>query len=111
MMAPPTNWASANCQPINSQITNPIATLRLVEANMKIIDAVKSADRANNDRASALAAYEHDELAAPSSDARVADPTVSRPSTRCIARRETNACTIPDSANPTTSAHNVSHNI
>lgn len=68
MMAPPTNWASANCQPTSSQITSLIAMLRLVEANMKIIDAVKSADRANSDFASALAAYEHEELAAPSSD-------------------------------------------
>ena len=56
MMAPPMNSAAANCQPSNSQMTMPSSTTRLVEAIMKIMDAVKSAPRANRLLASALAA-------------------------------------------------------
>ena len=56
MIAPPTNSASANCQPISSHSTMPSSTTRLVEANMNTIAAVKSAPRANSVLASAEAA-------------------------------------------------------
>ena len=56
MMAPPTNSASPNCQPISSHSTMPSSRTRLVLANMNTIDAVKSAPRWNSDFASALAA-------------------------------------------------------
>ena len=61
MIAPPTNSASANCHPISSHNTMPSSTTRLVEANMKTIDVVKSAPRANSDLLNAAAANEHDE--------------------------------------------------
>ncbi len=56
MMAPPTNSASANCQPMSSHRMIPSSSTRLVLANMKTIDAVKSAPRWNSDFDRALAA-------------------------------------------------------
>ena len=56
MMGPPTNSASANCQPISTSSTRPSSTTRFVEANMKIIAVVKSAPFWNNDFAIAVAA-------------------------------------------------------
>ena len=53
MIAPPTNSASANCQPISSHSTIPSSTTRFVEAIMNTIAAVKSAPRANRLLASA----------------------------------------------------------
>ena len=53
MIAPPTNSASANCQPMSSHSTIPSSSTRLVEAIMKTIAAVKSAPRANRVLASA----------------------------------------------------------
>ncbi len=53
MIAPPTNSASANCQPISSHSTMPSSTTRLVLATMKTIDDVKSAPRAKRLFASA----------------------------------------------------------
>ena len=43
MIAPPTNSASANCQPSSSHSRMPSSTTRLVLATMKTIAAVKSA--------------------------------------------------------------------
>ena len=53
MIAPPTNSASANCQPISSHSTMPSSTTRFVRATMNTIAAVKSAPRANRLLASA----------------------------------------------------------
>ena len=62
---PADELGQVNCQPISSHSTMPSSATRLVEANMNTIAAVKSAPRWNSDLASALAAYEHDELAMP----------------------------------------------
>jgi hypothetical protein len=78
---------------------------------MNTMAAVKSAPRWNNDLASALAAYEHEELAMPRSELRVRAAGPCRPMTRCIWPRDTKACTAPDSAKPSTSAHSVSQNM
>ena len=56
MIAPPTNSAATNCQPINTASTTPSSTTRFVEANMNTIDATKSAPFWNSDRAVADAA-------------------------------------------------------
>ena len=66
MMGPPTNSAAVNCQPINNARMIPNSTTRLVEAISKAIAAVKFAPLRNSDRASATAAYEHDDDAIPS---------------------------------------------
>ena len=58
MIGPPTNSASANCQPMSTSSTMPSSSTRLVEANMKTIAVVKSAPFWNNDFAIAVAAYE-----------------------------------------------------
>ena len=56
MIGPPTNSASANCQPISTSSTMPSSTTRFVDANMKIIAVVKSAPFWNSDFAIAVAA-------------------------------------------------------
>ena len=56
MTAPPTNSATANCQPISSHSTMPSSSTRFVEANMNACAAVKSAPRENSVFASAEAA-------------------------------------------------------
>ena len=89
--APPTNSAAANCQPIRIQITKPSSITKFVLANIKIIDAVKSAPRANKLFASALAAYEQDELTIPNSDARAIVLGLWSPKSSRIRLRDTNA--------------------
>ncbi len=56
MMAPPTNSPTANCQPISTTRMMPSSTTRLVEANMKIMAATKSAPFWKRDLARAEAA-------------------------------------------------------
>ncbi len=65
MVNPPTNSATANCQPMSSHRTTPSSTTRCVPANMNTIEAVKSAPRENGDFARALAAYEQELLTMP----------------------------------------------
>jgi hypothetical protein len=72
---------------------------------MNTMAAVKSAPRWNSDLARALAAYEHEELAMPSSELRARAAGPCRPMTRRICPRDTKACTAPASAKPSTSAH------
>ena len=62
---PPTNSPTTNSQPISSPSTIPSSATRFVEASSNAIAAVKSAPRRKSDRASATAAYEHDDDAAP----------------------------------------------
>ena len=69
MIGPPTNSAAANCQPSRTAISTLSSITRLVEANWKAMAAMKSAPLRKSERASAVAAYEHDELAAPRADA------------------------------------------
>ena len=78
----------------------PSSTTRLVEAISKAIAAVKFAPLRNSERASATAAYEHDDEAAPSTSR--PGPRVrgrSSPSRRTIVARRTTACTTAESAN------------
>lgn len=48
MIPPPTNSATANCQPISTHNTIPSSTTRFVEANMNTIELTKSAPRWNS---------------------------------------------------------------
>ena len=109
--APPTNSATANCQPIKIQITKPSSITKLVLANIKIIEAVKSAPLANKLFASALAAYEHDELTMPNNEARATVLGLWSPKSSRIRLRDTKACIKPDSVKPKTKAQKVSKNI
>lgn len=111
MTKPPTNSAAANCQPINIQITKPSSITKFVLANMNIIEAVKSAPLANKLFASALAAYEHDELTMPKIDARATVLGLWSPNNSRIRLRDTKAWIKPDSVNPKTKAQKVSKNI
>ncbi len=79
--------ATANCQPISTQSTSPSSHTRLVEANWNASIAVSEAPLSNSERAIAIAAYEHDEDAAPSAVARATGATGcpgSDPSARSI---------------------------
>ena len=49
MTGPPTNSATANCQPSRTNMTMPSSITKLVEEIMKIIALVKSAPRATSD--------------------------------------------------------------
>src|SRR6266536_3823751 len=108
---PPTNSAAVNCQPRSTAMMMPSSITRLVEANWKAIAAVKSAPLRKIERASATAAYEHDEDAAPSPPARQSERGESSGSSRLISLLETTACTAPVRAKPRISAHRVSQNI
>src|SRR6266508_3872901 len=108
---PPTNSATVNCQPTSTARMMPSSITRLVEANWKAIAAVKSAPLRKIDLASATAAYEHDEDAAPSPPARQSQRGESSGSSRLISLLETTACTAPDRAKPRISAHRISQNI
>ena len=68
MIGPPTNSATANCQPISTTSTMPSSRTRLVDANMKIIAVVKSAPFWKSDFAIAVAAYEQDDDTMPKPD-------------------------------------------
>jgi hypothetical protein len=65
MMRPPTNSLTANCQPSRTTSTTPSSTTRLVEANMKMHEATKSAPLMKRDFDMADAAYEHDDEIVP----------------------------------------------
>ena len=69
----------------------PSSTTRFVEAISKAMAAVKLAPLRNNDRASATAAYEQDDDAAPRPVADVRFRGWSLPSSRTIASRRTTA--------------------
>ncbi len=69
MIGPPTNSPSVNCQPRISAIAIPSSITRFVEAIWNAIAAVKSAPFRKSERASATAAYEHEDDAAPNAAA------------------------------------------
>src|SRR6266508_2560395 len=108
---PPTNSATVNCQPSSTARMMPSSITRLVEANWKAIAAVKSAPLRKIDLASATAAYEQEEEAAPSPPARQSERGESSGSSRLISLLETTACTAPDRAKPRISAHRISQSI
>ena len=100
MMGPPTNSARVNCQDSSSAMMMPSSMTRLVLAISKVIAAVKLAPRRNSARASATAAYEHDDEAAPSPVARASVFGRSSPSSRTMVCRRITACTTAESVNP-----------
>src|SRR4051794_8139131 len=102
MIGPPTNSASVNCQPSRSARITPSSITRLVLAISKTIAALKLAPLRNSERASATAAYEHDELATPSPVALASVAGRSSPSMRVMVSRRTTAWTIADSVKPRT---------
>jgi hypothetical protein len=108
MIGPPTNSAVANRQPSSTMSTTPSSMTRFVEANMKIIDVVKSAPFWDSDFAIAVAAYEHDDDTTPSPLARVTAPARWSPRTRCISPGDPKACTAPASEKPKISGQSVS---
>src|SRR5215831_18039715 len=100
MMGPPTNSPRVNCHDSSRAKMMPSSITRLVLAISKAIAAVKLAPRRNRDRASATAAYEHDEEAAPSPVATASVFGRSSPSSRMTVWRRTTAWTTADSVNP-----------
>ena len=100
MIGPPTNSARVNCQDSSSAMMMPSSMTRLVLAISKVIAAVKLAPRRNSARASATAAYEHDDEAAPSPVARASVFGLSSPSSRTMVCRRITACTTAESVNP-----------
>src|SRR4029453_11683559 len=109
MIGPPTNSASVNCQPISSQRITPSSITRFVEANWNAIAAVKFAPLRKIERASATAAYEHDDDAAPSPQAIAIVLGESSGKSWVISDFDTTDCTAADRAKPSTSAHRISH--
>ena len=63
---PPTNSARVNCHPMSSARIKPSSMTRFVLASANAVAAVKFAPLRKSDRASATAAYEQDDDAAPS---------------------------------------------
>src|ERR1017187_4772783 len=109
MMGPPTNSAAINCQPSTTASNTLSSTTRFVDANWKAMAAIKSAPLRNNVRANAVAAYEHEEEAAPSADAFTIVFADESGSKRLICALETTASTTDDSKNPRHSAQRISH--
>jgi hypothetical protein len=108
---PPRNSARVNCQPSRTAMMMPSSMTRLAEANWNAIAAVKLAPLRKIDRASATAAYEQDEEAAPSPVATASERGESSGSSRLISRLDTTAWTAPDRAKPRMSAQRISQNI
>ena len=92
-------------------MTIPSSITRFVEANSNAIAAVKSAPLRNKERASATAAYEHDDEAAPRPVARHNERGESSGISRRISLFDTTACTAPDSAKPRINAQRISQNM
>jgi hypothetical protein len=108
MTSPPAYSASVNCQEISSARIIPSSMTRLVLAISNTIAEVKLAPLRSSDRASATAAYEHEDDAAPRPVARVSVLGLSSPSMRVIVCRRTRAWTIADRANPSMSDQVIS---
>src|SRR5947209_18348432 len=97
---PPTNSASVNCHPIRTQSTIPSSNTRLVEANWNASAEAAEAPFWNSDLAIAIAAYEHEDDAAPSPVASATGRGPDPPSARWIRSRGTQAWTIAEIAKP-----------
>ena len=91
MIGPPVNSAAVNCQPISSARRMPSSMTRLVEAISNAMAATKLAPLRNSDRASATAAYEQDDDAAPRPVAMARVRGRSSPSRRATAAFDTSA--------------------
>src|SRR5437763_14612108 len=108
---PPTNSASANCQPISTIKMIDNSATRLVEATSNAIAAVKSAPLRKIERARATAAYEHDDEAAPSPVAIARLFGESSGNNFVISLFETTAWTTPDKPKPKINGHKISQNM
>ena len=108
MTTPPENSAAVNCQPIRTARMMPSSITRFVEANSNAIAAVKSAPFRKIERASATAAYEQEDDAAPSSVAMLKERGESSGRSRVISDLETTAWTTPESVKPRIRAHRIS---
>ena len=108
---PPTNSASANCQPMRTMRMIDNSATRFVEASSNAIAAVKSAPFRKIDRASATAAYEHDDEAAPRPVAIARLFGESSGKSFVICDFDTTACTAPDNPNPKINGHKISQNM
>src|SRR3954454_5534275 len=93
---PPTYSPSANCQPISTHSTRPSSQTRLVEANWNASADTADAPFWNSDLAIAIAAYEHEDDAAPRPVASATGRAPSPDSDDSIRRRGTHACTIAE---------------
>ena len=103
------NSAAVKRQPTITQRTRPSSKTRFVDANWNTIAETRLAPRSKSDLAIAIAAYEHDDDAAPSPEASATSGSPRPPSARSSRRRGTQACTIADRAKPNASAHQTSH--
>src|SRR4051794_35313196 len=102
---PPRYSATANCQPMSTHSTSPSSHTRFVEANWNASDDVVDAPFWKRLLAMAMAAYEHDEDAAPRPVALATGATPPPESAFWMRSRGTHAWTIADIAKPNTSAH------
>src|SRR5439155_27273595 len=109
--SPPTNSASVNCHPSSRTMMIPSSMTRFVDANSKAMAAVKLAPLRKIERASATAAYEHDDDAAPRQAAIISVRGESSGRSRLISDFETTAWTIADNPKPRTSALRISQDI
>src|SRR5437870_9292261 len=108
---PPTNSAAANCQPMSTTMMMVSSATKLVEASSKAIAAVKFAPLRKIERASATAAYEHEDDAAPRPHAMASDFGESFGNSRIISLLETTACTTADKPKPRMRGHKISQNM
>src|SRR3954453_5641200 len=95
---PPRYSASVNCQPSRTHRTSPSSHTRLVEANWNASADAADAPFWNRLLAMAMAAYEHDEDAAPSPVALASGATLPPESAFWMRSRGTHAWTIADMA-------------
>jgi len=108
MIGPPMNSARVNCQPSSRNMITPSSMTRLVEAISNAMAAVKFAPLRNKDRASATAAYEHDEDAIPNPVEATMARGRSSPISRITVARRTTAWTTVERKNPRIRAHRIS---
>ncbi len=100
-----------NCQPSSTHSTSPSSHTRFVDANWKASADAALAPFWNRLLAIAIAAYEHEDEAAPSAVARASGPTPSPASAAWTRSRGIHACTIAEIRKPRTSAHQTSQAI
>jgi hypothetical protein len=100
-----------NCQPSSTHSTSPSSQTRFVDANWKASAETALAPFWNRLFAIAIAAYEHEDEAAPSAVARSTGRAPSPASAAWTRSRGTHACTIAEMRKPRTSAHQTSQAI
>src|SRR3984957_13765802 len=108
---PPLNSAARNCQPRRMRSTRPSSKTRLVDANSKMTAFPSVEPFRNRVRATATAAYEQDEDAAPKTVASATDFGVSRPNKRETACLETSVSTTADNSKPRVNGQRTCQNI